>query len=183
TAAGSPIPVTVKIRTGWDESSINVVETAKICEAAGAGAVTVHARTREQFYSGAADWSRIAEVKKAIKIPVIGNGDVTSAEKCRQMYEQTGCDLVMIGRAAWGAPWIFSLCDDEITLEKRLEIMTRHIELLISDKGERVAMKQARAHVAKYLRGLRGAAFYRNLCASLNTQEDFLNLIEKIRSG
>ncbi|MCL2698314.1 MAG: tRNA dihydrouridine synthase DusB [Oscillospiraceae bacterium] len=177
-----PIPVTVKIRTGWNESSINAVETAKICEANGAAAITVHARTREQFYSGTADWSRIAEVKRAVKIPVIGNGDVTSAEKCRQMYEQTGCDLVMIGRAAWGAPWIFNMCDGNVTLEKRLEVMMRHIELLISDKGERVAMKQARAHAAKYLRGLRGAAFFRNQCASLTTQEDFLNLIEKIRN-
>jgi nifR3 family TIM-barrel protein len=175
-------PVTVKIRTGWDESSINVIETAKICEANGASAITVHARTREQFYSGTADWSRIAEVKRAVKIPLIGNGDVTSAEKCRQMYEQTGCDLVMIGRAAWGAPWIFGLRDEDVTLEQRLQVMERHIELLISDKGERVAMKQARSHVAKYLRGLRGAAAYRNQCSSLTTKKDFLELTEKIRS-
>ncbi|MCL2637407.1 MAG: tRNA dihydrouridine synthase DusB [Oscillospiraceae bacterium] len=190
----SKIPVTVKIRTGWDENSINVAEIAKICEASGASAITVHARTREQFYSGAADWSRIAEVKKAVKIPVIGNGDVTSAEKCKQMYEQTGCDLVMIGRAAWGAPWIFRGIGGTSgtngtsgtpypTLDERLEIMTRHIELLISDKGEQVAMKQARAHVAKYLRGLRGAAAFRNMCANLSTREDFLILTEKIKSN
>jgi tRNA-dihydrouridine synthase B len=179
-------PVTVKIRTGWDENSINVTETAKIVEAAGAAAITVHARTREQFYSGNADWSRIAEVKKAVKIPVIGNGDVTSAEECRLMYEQTGCDLVMIGRAAWGAPWIFAECRGDYqspALDERLRIMTRHIELLIADKGEHVAMKQARAHVAKYLRGLRGAAAFRNICASLTTKEDFLILAEKIKNN
>ncbi|MDR2532837.1 MAG: tRNA dihydrouridine synthase DusB [Oscillospiraceae bacterium] len=180
TAVGSPVPVTVKIRSGWDESSKNAVEVAKICEAGGASAVTVHARTREQMYSGSADWSIIADVKKAVKIPVIGNGDVTSAEKCRLMYGQTGCDLVMIGRAAWGAPWIFSLRDEEITLQKRLAVMTRHVELLIGDKGEAVAMKQARAHIAKYLRGVRGAAVYRNMCANLTSKEDFLQLIEKI---
>jgi tRNA-dihydrouridine synthase B len=180
------IPVSVKIRTGWDENSINVTETAKIVEAAGAAAITVHARTREQFYSGNADWSRIAEVKKAVKIPVIGNGDVTSAEKCRQMYEQTDCDLVMIGRAAWGAPWIFASCRGDYqspALDERLRIMFRHIELLIADKGEHVAMKQARAHVAKYLRGLRGAAAFRNMCASLTTKEDFLILAEKIKNN
>jgi tRNA-dihydrouridine synthase B len=182
------IPVTVKIRTGWDADSINVTETAKICEANGASAITVHARTREQFYSGTADWSRIAEVKRAVKIPVIGNGDVTSAEKCKLMHEQTGCDLVMIGRAAWGAPWIFAETANDgtpgvsfPTLDERLKIISRHIELLISDKGERVAMKQARAHVAKYLRGLRGAAAYRNQCARLTTRQDFLELTEKIR--
>jgi len=174
------IPVTVKIRSGWDENSINAVETAKICEACGASAIIVHARTREQFYSGNADWEIIARVKQAVKIPVIGNGDVTDAKSCKLMYEQTGCDLVMIGRAAWGAPWVFSLNGEEITLEKRLEIMTRHIELLIADKGEITAMKQARAHIAKYLRGIHGAAMYRNLCANLTKKEDFLSLTEKI---
>jgi len=181
------IPVTVKIRSGWDENSINAVETAKICEANGASAVTVHARTREQFYTGSADWNIIAQVKKAVKIPVIGNGDVTSGEKCRLMYERTGCDLVMIGRAAWGAPWIFGeICGTSgtpfPTLDERLEIMARHVELLIADKGERIAMKQARAHIAKYLRGLRGAAVFRNKCSNLTTKEDFLNLVETINT-
>jgi tRNA-dihydrouridine synthase B len=174
------VPVSVKIRSGWDENSINAVETAKICEASGAAAITVHARTREQFYSGNADWDIIKQVKHNVKIPVIGNGDVTCAKTCRLMYEQTGCDLVMIGRAAWGAPWIFSLNDDEITLQKRVEIMSRHIDLLIADKGEATAMKQARAHIAKYLRGIRGAAAYRNLCSNLTKREDFINLTEKI---
>lgn len=179
------IPVTVKIRTGWDSSSINAVDTAKLCEASGASAITVHARTREQFYSGEADWGQIAMVKQAVKIPVIGNGDVTSAEKCRQMYERTSCDLVMIGRAAWGAPWIFAECRGDlqlpVPLDFRLDVMNRHIDLLITDKGENVAMKQARAHIAKYLRGVRGAAVYKNLCSSLTVREDFLNLIKRIK--
>ncbi|MCL2018267.1 MAG: tRNA dihydrouridine synthase DusB [Oscillospiraceae bacterium] len=185
------IPVTVKIRSGWDMDSVNAVETAKICEAAGASAITVHARTREQFYSGNADWDIIAQVKKSVNIPVIGNGDVTSAEKCKLMYEQTGCDLVMVGRAAWGIPWIFGeiktfletgIVPEPPTLEKRLEIMARHVELLIADKGENTAMKQARAHVAKYLRGIPGAAKYRNLCSGLATRRDFEILTERIKS-
>ncbi|MCL1824191.1 MAG: tRNA dihydrouridine synthase DusB [Oscillospiraceae bacterium] len=184
-------PVTVKIRSGWDKNSINAAETAKICEAGGAAAVTIHARTREQMYTGFADWEIIKQVKKAVKIPVIGNGDIINSEKCRQMYEQTGCDLVMVGRAAWGAPWIFKeiktfletgIIPEPPTLEERLEIMTRHIELLIEDKGEAVAMKQARAHIAKYLRGIRGAAAYRNMCSALTVQEDFLKLKEKIKN-
>jgi nifR3 family TIM-barrel protein len=182
------VPVTVKLRTGWDGGSINSAEVAKLCEDSGAAAITLHARTREQYYSGSADWDRIAQVKRAVKIPVIGNGDVTSAEKCREMYERTGCDLVMVGRAAWGAPWLFGEIREgvhrttEITLENRLEIMNRHVDLIINDKGESVAMKQARAHIAKYLRGVRGAAAYRNLCASLTVKEDLTRLIEKIKT-
>ncbi|MCL2108783.1 MAG: tRNA dihydrouridine synthase DusB [Oscillospiraceae bacterium] len=185
------IPVTVKIRTGWDFATINHIETAKLCEACGASAITVHARTREQFYAGEADWSRIAEVKQAVKIPVIGNGDVASAEKCKAMYEQTGCDLVMVGRAAWGAPWIFDEIKEFLTtsqtqaplaLPKKLEIMSRHVDLLIADKGETVAMKHARAHIAKYLRGVRGAAVFKNMCSHLSTREDFLRLVEKIKT-
>jgi tRNA-dihydrouridine synthase B len=182
--------VSVKIRSGWDSSSLTAVEAAKICEDSGASAITVHARTREQMYSGFADWGVIKAVKEAVSVPVIGNGDVTSAEKCKQMYEQTGCDIVMVGRAAWGAPWIFAECrgdpawlPENITLEKRLEIMSKHIDLLISDKGENVAMKQARAHIAKYLRGLRGAAVFRNMCANLCTRDDFSELIEKIKNN
>jgi len=185
------IPVTVKIRSGWDSHSINAVENAKLCEDCGASAVTIHARTREQFYSGFADWEVIAKVKQAVKIPIIGNGDVTSAERCKLMYEQTGCDLVMVGRAAWGAPWIFEEIKKFLEIgqkqaalptKKRLEIMSRHIELLIDDKGETVAMKQARSHIAKYLRGFRGAAVYRGMSAGLASKEDFLRLIEKIKT-
>jgi len=183
------IPVTVKIRSGWDKNSINAVETAKICEDSGAAAVSVHARTREQMYSGRADWGVIAKVKQAVKIPVIGNGDITTPKECALMYGQTNCDLVMVGRAAWGAPWIFGeiktyletgKLPPPVSLEKRLEIMTRHIELLIKDKGENVAMKQARAHVAKYLKGIYGAASYRHMCAGLTAKDDFKRLVEKI---
>jgi tRNA-dihydrouridine synthase B len=183
------VPVTVKIRTGWNDDSINAVEIAKIAEAGGASAITVHGRTRVQMYSGKADWGRIAEVKRAVNIPVIGNGDVDSAESCKQMYEQTGCDLVMIGRAAFGRPWIFSEIEHYFetgellpppTLEAKLQIMREHIELAVSLKGERVAMRESRKQAAWYIKGIHGAAALRNRCMSLETLDDLYKLTETI---
>lgn len=185
------IPVTVKIRKGWDKDSINAVEIAKIAEENGAAAIAVHGRTREQLYSGTADWDIIRAVKQAVSIPVIGNGDVDSVEKCEEMYRYTGCDLVMIGRGSYGRPWLFGQIKDfyegksvrpEPTFEEKLTIMRRHIGLLVEDKGERVGMKEARRHASWYLKGMQGAARFRNLCGTMNTLDDLERLIEQIRA-
>ena len=139
------IPVTVKIRKGWDDNSVNAVQAAKAAQESGAAAVAVHGRTKSQMYSGKADLDIIAEVKQALKIPVIGNGDVDSGESCKYMYDYTGCDLVMVGRAACGKPWIFSQIRHyletgetlaEPSADEQLEIMKEHIYLLCEDKGE-----------------------------------------------
>ena len=146
-------PVTVKFRAGWDENSINAVEFAKLMEQAGASAVTCHGRTRTQFYSGKADWDIIKQVKGAVKIPVIGNGDVVDGESAKAMYEQTGCDLVMIGRGSYGRPWVFREVKHyletgeklpEVTIEEKMAVMKKHCELICKYKGERQGMKEAR---------------------------------------
>ena len=146
-------PVTVKFRAGWDENSINAVEIAKIAEQSGAAAVAVHGRTKTQLYAGKADWDVIRAVKQSVSIPVIGNGDVSTPELCREMYEYTGCDLVMVGRGSYGRPWLFRQIREyleagsyspEPTAGEKLDIMRRHIRLIVEDKGERVGMKEAR---------------------------------------
>lgn len=183
------IPVTVKIRKGWDDEHINAVEIAKIAEECGAAAVAVHGRTRVQMYSGSADWDIIAAVKQALSIPVIGNGDVDSAEKCLEMYRYTGCDLVMIGRAACGRPWLFRQIEQamngesfvEPDLDERLATMTRQIKLLVEDKGEYIGMKEARMQTAHYLKGMTNAAKYRAVCGGLLTYADFERLTELIK--
>lgn len=189
-AAGSTdIPVTVKIRAGWDESSKNAVELALIAEENGAAAVAVHGRTKEQLYSGKADWDIIKAVKRAVSIPVIGNGDVQSVEDCARMYEYTGCDLVMIGRGSYGRPWLFGQIRDhfegkaprpEPDLDEKLDIMRRHIALLVEDKGERTGMKEARRQAAWYIKGIDGAASLRNKFAGMNTLDDLDELIKSI---
>ena len=188
-AESTNIPVTVKIRKGWDSSSVNAVEMAVIAEQSGAAAVAVHGRTREQLYSGKADWDIIRAVKQAVSIPVIGNGDVDSVESCKAMYEYTGCDLVMIGRGSYGRPWIFGQIRDyyqgmeprqEPALEEKLEIMRRHISLLVEDKGERVGMKEARRQAAWYIRGINGAAGYRNRFGTMERLSDLDELIKEI---
>ncbi len=192
TAAAGDTPVTVKIRKGWDSSTVNAVEVARICEQAGAKAVAVHARTREQMYAPPADWDIIAQVRRAVSIPVIGNGDIFSAEDAMRMMEQTGCHMVMVGRAALGNPWIFaqinSLYEHEHPLPapgltERMVVMRRHIEKLVEYKGEYVGMREARKHTAWYMRGLRGAAKLRGLCASLERLEDVDELIRLVMSG
>ena len=183
------IPVTVKFRSGWDESSINAVEIAKIAEENGAAAVTVHPRTKTQLYAGRSDWSVIKAVKDAVSIPVIGSGDVQSAEDCVKMYEQTGCDLVMIGRGSYGKPWLFGQIRDyfkgkpirsEPFLTEKISIMRRHIRLLTEDKGETVGIKEARRQAAWYIKGINGAAKLRDDFSRMNTFDDFERLLEKI---
>ena len=167
-------PVTVKIRAGWDENSINAVEVAKAAEAGGAAAVAVHGRTREQYYSGSADWSVIADVKKALSIPVIGNGDVTDRESALRMFEETGCDIIMIGRGALGNPWIFRelLGGERATLDEKKSMMIRHLEDVTELKGEYVAIREMRKHVGWYLKGEKGSARLRGEINQINDMDE-----------
>lgn len=188
-ADATDIPVTVKIRAGWNAELINAVEIARIAEENGAAAVTVHGRTKEQLYSGKADWDIIRAVKRSVGIPVIGSGDVASVEDCVRMYEYTGCDLVMIGRGSYGRPWLFGQILDyfegktprlEPELDEKLSIMRRHIGLLVEDKGERTGMKEARRQAAWYIKGIAGAASLRNRFGSINVLADLDELIKEI---
>ena len=187
--AESKVPVTVKIRKGWDEDHVNAVEFAAAMEEAGADAVTVHGRTKNQMYSGKSDMNIIKEVKKAVSIPVIGNGDIASLDDALRMYDYTGCDLIMIGRATYGNPWIFKEIDSYFEgkpftppdLETRLETMLYHLRLAMSDKPEHIAIQEARKHFAWYLTGMYGAASVRARCYSLSSYEDAVKLTEDFR--
>jgi len=188
--SATDLPVTVKIRKGWDNDHVNAAELARIAERSGAAAIAVHGRTKEQLYSGKADWDIIKAVKNSVSIPVIGNGDVSSPEDCERMYEYTNCDLVMIGRGSYGRPWLFGQIRDyfegrlvrsEPDINEKLSIMRRHIGLLVDDKGERTGMKEARRQAAWYIKGISGAARFRNLFGSMNTLADLDNLIRQIK--
>lgn len=172
-------PVTVKIRIGFDEKSLNGVEVAKAAEAAGAAAVAVHGRTREQYYTGKANWDMIARIKQSVSVPVIGNGDVFSGEDALRMLDQTGCDLVMIARGAQGNPWIFREAlalwrgQDKpapATVDERLAVIGQHCDYVRAEKGDYVGVREMRKHIAWYLKGIKGAAHLR---AEINRAENF----------
>lgn len=174
----SPVPVTVKIRSGWDFDTINAVEMAKRAEQAGASAVTVHGRTRSQMYAPPVNIDIIAEVKKALSIPVIGNGDITDEQSAALMLENTNCDLIMVGRGALGRPWVFSQINayleygrvlPEPPVSERMRVMINHIKKICEYKGEYVGLREARKHAAWYTKGLRGAAKYRQELGSLES--------------
>ena len=182
------VPVTVKIRAGWDEHSKNAVEIAKVAEQNGAAAITVHGRTRKQMYAPPVDLNIIKQVKQAVNIPVIGNGDVDSPAAAAKMYEETGCDLVMVGRAAMGNPWIFNQINNYLNdgsvvppppLSVRMLTLLEQVKLMVEYKGEKIAMMEARKHAAWYMRGLNGAAELRRMCGTIVTNEDLINIVEK----
>lgn len=186
------IPVTVKMRKGWDDGSVCAVELARAAEECGAAAVAVHGRTREQQYAPPADLTIIAQVKAAVRIPVIGNGDVATPEAARQMRQATGCDLVMIGRGALGNPWLFAQTEALLAgrpvppappLSERMAVMLRHVRLMCDTVGEYEGMRQARKHAAWYMRGLRGAAAFRDEAVRMAHYDDARRLAERVLAG
>lgn len=185
----SPVPVTVKIRMGWDFDSINAVELAKRAENAGAAAITVHGRTKSQMYAPPVNREIIAEVKRAVSIPVIGNGDITGGFSAAKMLEETNCDLVMVGRGALGRPWVFSQINaylehgrilPEPPVTERMRVMVNHIKTICEYKGEYVGLREARKHAAWYTKGLHGAAEYRREIGSLSSIEQLEEIAYKI---
>ena len=177
------IPVTVKIRSGWDDDSINAVEFAEIAEKNGAAAITVHGRTKEQMYSPPVNIDIIRDVKKAVSIPVIANGDINDAASAAKMYEETGCDLVMVGRGALGKPWLFqqisAYMKNEVLIpdppvSQRMLIMMKHIEKLCNELGQRTGIREGRKHALWYTKGIRGSAEYRRQLSTIeNTEQLF----------
>ena len=189
TCAAVEVPVTVKIRKGYAKDEVNAVEVAKACESGGAAAITVHGRTRDQMYAPPVDWEIIRAVKQAVSVPVIGNGDVHSPQSAAALYEQTGCDLIMIGRGALGAPWLFAQVEAYLKhgtllptppLAKRLEVLCRQVALAASLKGERCALLQARKHASWYLREVRGAAVFRGEAGTITTMDDLRALCRRV---
>lgn len=181
------IPVTVKIRSGWDSNSINAVEIAKTCEKAGASAIAVHARTRSQGYSGKADWNIIKEVKENVNIPVIGNGDIKSPIDAKNMLEQTKCDAIMIGRGVLGNPWLIkdtieylenNQLPQERTLEEKIEMIKKHLDYLLKIKPEKVAVTEMRTHVPHYLKGLKNNNEVNSKIFKTITKDEFNQILD-----
>lgn len=183
------LPVTVKMRIGWDESSINAVEMAKRAEAAGVAAIAVHGRTREQYYKGHADWSMIAAVKHAVKVPVIANGDIRTTADLARVFRETECDGVMIGRAAQGNPWIFrafrSFLETGVeipppTIAERGALILRHLDMLIQYKGDYIGAREMRKHATWYTKGMVGGGNLRDAFNHAETREDFQRIVEQM---
>lgn len=175
------IPVTAKIRKGYARNEVNAVEVARACEAGGAAAITVHGRTRDQMYAPPVDWDIIRQVKQAVAIPVIGNGDVTTPYEAAALYEATGCDLIMVGRGALGAPWIFAQIEAYLNhgmllpdppIAKRMEVLLRQTSIAVGIKGETSALREARKHAAWYMKGMRGAASLRAKAGTITSMAD-----------
>lgn len=188
-ALGTTKPVTVKIRTGWDSEHINACEVAKIAEANGANAISVHGRTREQFYTGKADWDIIKDVKNAVNIPVFGNGDILTVEDAVRMKEHTNCDGIMIARGAQGNPWIFDRVSHYMktgnilpkpTIYEIAKVIKKHLAMLISIKGEHVAIREMRKHCGWYLKGLHNGAKIRHLINQTTSVEEIISLIDEL---
>lgn len=185
-----PVPVTVKIRSGWDQNHINAVEIAKVVEQAGAKAIAVHGRTRSQGYSGKADWNIIKQVKQAVTIPVIGNGDVRSCYDAKKMLDETGCDAVMIGRGVLGNPWLIKECIDyiengripkKVSIDEKYDMILYHIHLLEQQKNEKVANLEMRTHIAYYLKGVPGASELKQKVFQTKNLTELKNLIKEYK--
>ena len=176
------VPVTIKMRIGWDNENIVAVEAAKIFEQAGISAITVHGRTRNEFYSGNADWNIIKKVKESINIPVIGNGDIKNPRDAKKMFEDTNVDGIMIGRASLGNPWIFrDIINElsgsekkEISKEEKLDIIIKHINYAVEEKGENVAVKELRKHIAGYIKNMKDASTYRDIINKIDRKDELI---------
>lgn len=182
------VPVTVKMRKGWDETTVNAVQIAQLAEKAGAAAVAVHGRTREQFYMGTADWTIIRQVKESVGIPVLGNGDVNNPQAAKRLLTETNCDGIMIGRGCQGNPWLFRqtihyLETGELlpgpTIDERNQVLRRHLDMLVALKGEYIAIREMRRHAAWYTKGLPYAAELRLKLNQAESREDFLNCLSE----